>query len=351
MVKHKAATQVTLVPVEEKSALAEFVEKYWKLGALAAIVVTVSILAVQYLGQQERAAKDESWNRLMGAIDETGGPFSGDPDELMRVAGELEGTAAGPWGLFLAAQNLRKEGLYDKAQEALSNIRAQYPQHPLVTEKHTYGDNVTPLSLVEHLGRVYGEERKWRDSHPRFYGNPDLPEGSPRVRIRTARGDIVVGLYAERAPKHVENFLKLAGEGFFDRTKFHQLRRDSFISGGDPTTKDAASTLWSPGGVGADFEVEPEDSGLSCFEGYLTSVVKPPKPGSNGSLFTITVAPVHMLDARSTVYGKVLEGLEIAREISEMPTAERTGRNGQPEPTEIPGEPVEILATEVLTGP
>lgn len=351
MVKHKAATQVTLVPVEEKSALAEFVEKYWKLGALVAVLVTVSILAVQYLSQQERAANDESWNALMGAIDETGGPFSGDPDELMRVADELKGTVAGPWGLFLAAQNLRKEGRYEEASEALKKIRELYSQHPLVTEKHTYGDNVTPMSLVEHLGLVYGEEMEWRDAHPRFYGNPDLPEGSPRVRIRTARGDIVVGLYAEEAPKHVDNFLKLAGEGFFDGTKFHQLRRDAFISGGDPMTKDAASTLWSPGGTGADYEVEAEESGLSCFEGYLASVVKPPKTGSNGSLFTITVAPVHMLDARSTVYGKVLEGLEVAREISEMPTVERTGHTGQPEPTETPQEPVEILATEVLTGP
>lgn len=348
MAKHKAPTQVTLVPVEEKSALAEFVEKYWKLGALLAVIITASILVVQYMNQKERAAVDESWNTLMAAIEETGAGFTGDPDELARLTAELKDTVAGPWGLFLTAQNLRADGRYEEALSTLSSIRTQYPQHPLVAEKHTYGESVTPLSLVEHLGRMYGAEKSWRDEHPRFFANPDLPAGAPKVRIRTDRGDIVVGLYAESAPLHVENFLKLAGEGFFDGTRFHQVRRGQYIAGGDPATKDTEPGLWPPGGTGADYDVEAEESGLSCFEGFLASVVKSPKVESNGSLFNLTVADAHQLDTRSTVFGKIIEGLEVAQEISELPTLERTGRTGQPEPTDIPQDPVSILSTEVL---
>jgi peptidyl-prolyl cis-trans isomerase B (cyclophilin B) len=351
MAKHKAPTQVTLVPHEEKSALAEFVEKYWKLGAVLAVIVTATILYFQHSKDKESAAVDESWTILMAAVDEDGGRYTGEVEVIERVLAELQGSVAAPWALFLKAQNLRLAGECDEARSTLSQLKQDYPEHPLVIEKFTFGDSVTPLSLVEHMSRIYESEATWRTEHPRFFANPELPEDSPTVRFKTDRGDILVGLYAGRAPLHVENFLKLAGEGFFDGTKFHQVQHSLFAAGGDPATKETEPADWAQGGEGADYGLDPEESGLAYFEGYMGSVMKPSEEKSNGSLFYLTAAPVHHLDDRSTVYGKILEGLDVVREISESPTEPSPAVGGrQMPPSNRPQDPVSIISTEVVQG-
>lgn len=338
MAQHKAPTQVTLVPHEEKSALAEFVERHWTKAALLAAVISAAILWNVYSNKKEAAAIDESWDSLMAAVEEDRlGGFVGDVNALGALAVELQDTVAGPWALFLQAQNLRADGNYDESIAVLTELRQKYPEHSLVTRKFVFGDSVTPLSMTEHLSKVYDSEKRWKEEHPLLYANPEPPADAPRVRIKTDKGDIVVALYSDRAPRHVENFLKLAGESFYDGTKFHTVRDGFVIEGGDPASREDKVDDW--GKVGADYTIEKEDTGLSNFEGFIGAGIKMSETESNGSLFYITLTPIHYMNYRNTVFGKVVEGLDVAKEISGATPVQGTAR---------PEEPTVLVSTEVL---
>jgi cyclophilin family peptidyl-prolyl cis-trans isomerase len=148
---------------------------------------------------------------------------------------------------------------------------------------------------------------------------------------------VLVALYAERAPKLTENFLKLCGEGFYDNTKVHRVRAGMLIEAGDPSTREDGGEDWGLGG--ADYTLEKTETGLSNFTGYLGMAVKQGEEDPNGSLFYLTVAPVHFFDHRYMVFGKVIEGLDVVSDISNAATEGPTGR---------PLNPIAILGTEVL---
>ena len=342
MAEHKAPTEVTLIAHEEQSPLAEFVEKHWMKAAVLAVIGTAVILFVQYKRGQEVEKVDQSWNRLVTAVEESGyGVFSGDAKEMEAVVSELSATGAGPWALFLQANILRGDGDYDGAVAALAKIQQDYPQHPLAVERHLFGDSVTPLPMLEHLRKVYKSEQTWRADNPHLYVNPDPPAGATKVRFQTDQGDIVVALYTDLAPKHSENFLKLVGEGFYTGTKFHRGLYDRLIEGGDPNTKDEETDPQSWGQGGADYTQEREDTGLNPFAGYLAALSKGGETETNGSLFCLTAGNVHYLKNTSVVFGKIVEGLDVVQSISQLP----------PDASQVrPLTPAVIEAVEVVPG-
>lgn len=139
--------------------------------------------------------------------------------------------------------------------------------------------------------------------------------------ITTPMGDIVLELYGDQTPITVENFTKLAGEGFYDDTRFHRVIDGFMIQGGDPLSKDIdAKDMWGTGGPGYQFEDEfvPE---LSNVAGTISMANA--GPGTNGSQFFINVADNTFLDGKHTVFGKVVDGYNLVEEISQMETDER----------------------------
>ncbi len=157
------------------------------------------------------------------------------------------------------------------------------------------------------------------------------------VIMKTSKGDIELELYPKAAPKTVENFTKLASEGFYNGTKFHRVIAEFMIQGGDPLSK-TDSPLAGTGGPGYKFadEINPRSLGvpenvIKSYEaqGYvydysLTSLpvdvgsiaMANAGPNTNGSqFFIVTYQAQPHLYGKHTVFGKVTKGMDIVRAI------------------------------------
>ncbi len=129
---------------------------------------------------------------------------------------------------------------------------------------------------------------------------------SYRARIETERGTIVIDLYAQHAPRTVNNFVFLAREGFYDGVAFHRVIADFMIQGGDPTGS-------GRGGPGYRFADETQGNPLRHGTGSLSMANA--GPDTNGSQFFITHAPQPHLDGKHTVFGRVVAGQEVVDAI------------------------------------
>lgn len=159
-----------------------------------------------------------------------------------------------------------------------------------------------------------------------------------KATISTAEGVIKLELYPKVAPKTVANFVKLATVKFYDGTKFHRVIPEFMIQGGDPLSKDSDPSNDGTGGPGYQFEdeINPKSLGLSDLEiqrleaaGYryddtLQSLpvdvgalaMANAGPNTNGSqFFIVTYSPQPHLNGRHTVFGKVVEGMDVVRSI------------------------------------
>src|SRR3989344_1688945 len=141
------------------------------------------------------------------------------------------------------------------------------------------------------------------------------------VIFKTSMGDVTIDLFEEDTPKTVENFLTLARDGFYDGTRFHRVIEGFMVQGGDPLSKDLTKeALWGTGGPGYKFadEIVPE---LSNIVGTLSMANA--GPNTNGSQFFINVGDNTFLDGKHTVFGKVLEGMDVVLAISQVSTKEK----------------------------
>lgn len=139
--------------------------------------------------------------------------------------------------------------------------------------------------------------------------------------LRTSLGEIEVVLFRDKAPKTVENFVKLSESGFYDNTKFHRVIKDFMIQGGDPFSKDDAQMgRWGTGGTGYQFADEFNDQKI--VRGVLAMANS--GPNTNGSqFFIVTAAATPWLDGKHTVFGKVVKGMDVVDTIENTPTGER----------------------------
>ncbi len=136
--------------------------------------------------------------------------------------------------------------------------------------------------------------------------------------LETSRGTIVIELLPQAAPNHVGYFMKLAKEGAYAGTTFHRAVKLGIIQGGDPLTKDPAKrALYGTGGLGV---LKAEISQEAMTGGTVAAVTQPNKPDSAGAQFFVAVTDQAALTGQFTVFGRVVEGLEIAQQISEAPT-------------------------------
>ncbi len=128
--------------------------------------------------------------------------------------------------------------------------------------------------------------------------------------IQTNHGAIEVELFSDDAPKTVENFVKLAREGFYDGVVFHRVIPEFMIQGGDPTGTGS-------GGPGYTFEDEQNEHGV--VRGVLAMANS--GPNTNGSqFFIVTAEACPWLDGKHTVFGRVTSGMDVADAISALPT-------------------------------
>lgn len=339
MTKHKSPAQVTVAPLFEKSAFERWVERYKfpALGILTAVVIWV--LWNHYSGKAGQRQLDLSWEALAA---QTTPHFatrlpSAPPDVLAGLAVQLNGQESGPWARLLEIQGRIDERDYDGALAAITALRSDDADHQIVVGKHLVEGREE--SIADHLQRVAEQRKVWEAAHPGLFTNPAAPEGSPRVRIKTASGTVEVALYRDLAPMHVENFLKLCKEGYYDGTKFHRVVRGFMIQGGDPNSRDKEPAEWGQGGP--DYTVAPEPNDLAHFAGVLSAAKKPEDKEESGSQFFLTTDEAHYLDGEHTVFGHVVAGQDVVKAIGQAPVAQDGSRDR-------PLNPVAIESTEVV---
>jgi len=135
--------------------------------------------------------------------------------------------------------------------------------------------------------------------------------------LRTSCGRIEIDLFEDRTPITVNNFVFLAREGFYDGTIFHRVIAGFMNQGGDPEGT-------GMGGPGYEFEDEVMEE-LGFDRGGLLAMANA-GPGTNGSQFFITAAPAPHLDGLHTIFGEVVEGMDVAERINQL----ETGPNDNP---------------------
>jgi peptidyl-prolyl cis-trans isomerase B (cyclophilin B) len=149
--------------------------------------------------------------------------------------------------------------------------------------------------------------------------------------IQTNHGPIHVELYPDDAPKTVDNFVKLANDGFYDSVVFHRVIPDFMIQGGDPT---------GTGSGGPGYTFEDEFNHHKVERGALAMANA--GPNTNGSqFFVVTTEAAPWLDGKHTVFGRVTDGMDVVDKIAEQP---RDGRDK-------PHEDVVIESVSVSDGP
>ena len=129
----------------------------------------------------------------------------------------------------------------------------------------------------------------------------------PRAVISTSKGDMTVELWDDVAPGHVENFLKLAGSGFYDGLKFHRILPGFVIQGGCPNGTGTGGPGWK---VKAEFNDKPHDRGV-------LSMARSSDPDSAGSQFFVclTREKCRHLDGQYTAFGRVIRGLDVVDKL------------------------------------
>ncbi|HZS06938.1 MAG TPA: peptidylprolyl isomerase [Blastocatellia bacterium] len=151
---------------------------------------------------------------------------------------------------------------------------------------------------------------------------PPLAAGEEIAVLETDYGKIKLRLYSDVAPKHVENFKKLINEKFYDGTGFHRASPGFLIQGGDPNTRGNDKSRWGMGAPGqptvpAEFNTRPYVRGT-------VGAARTSDPNSATSQFFICLKDYPAWNGQYTVFGEVIEGINVAEIISNAPTDEGT---------------------------
>ena len=150
------------------------------------------------------------------------------------------------------------------------------------------------------------------------------PEVDDEVAVlETSYGRIVIEFLPRLAPKHVDNFKGLAREGFYDGTRFHRIikekTRPSAIQGGDPNTINGDPSIWGQGQRGQR-TVPAEISTLKHERGIVSAARKTDDLNSATSQFFICVGAQPGFDGQYSIFGRVIEGMNVVDSIARAPT-------------------------------
>ena len=199
---------------------------------------------------------------------------------------------------------------------------------------------VALVFAIYQVNIAMNDKNKKNNSARENAANEEIKQENKIVMIETDKGNIKLELFANDAPKTVENFVKLASEGFYDGLKFHRVISDFMIQGGDPLSKDDNPSDDGTGGPGYSFEDEMNPWSLGLDEntirlyesqGYqydknLNShkmevgalAMANSGPNTNGSqFFIVTEKSQPHLDGKHTVFGKVVEGMNVVASIEQ----------------------------------
>jgi cyclophilin family peptidyl-prolyl cis-trans isomerase len=146
--------------------------------------------------------------------------------------------------------------------------------------------------------------------------------------VTTDLGSFRFEFAPDKAPKHVDQFIRFARQGYYDGSAFHRVVSNGIIQGGDPLLKNPKTpkNLWGTGGLNL---LGSEFSDLKHERGVVSTARIPNKPDSDGSQFFICIVPQPSLDGQFSTFGRVTEGMDVVERISQVPAGEN-GFTDQP---------------------
>ena len=154
----------------------------------------------------------------------------------------------------------------------------------------------------------------------KLVGGP-MKDGEDVVVMETSAGKIVLRLFPGKAPKTVENFEKLVKKGFYDGIKFHRTIPGFMIQGGDPNTKDPKAPRERHGTGGPGYTIRDEINERPYLRGTVGMALDWRDTG--GSQFFISLSPQPHLDAKYTVFGRVIDGMDVVDKIQQWDVIRR----------------------------
>ncbi|SPE42130.1 Peptidyl-prolyl cis-trans isomerase, cyclophilin type [Candidatus Sulfopaludibacter sp. SbA3] len=165
---------------------------------------------------------------------------------------------------------------------------------------------------------------------------PSAPPADLEAVVATDLGTFRFEFAPDKAPKHVQQFLTLARQGYYDGSAFFRVVANGIIQGGDPLLKNpkTARNLWGSGGLNL---LPGEMSDLKHERGVVSTVRIPNKPDSDGAQFFVCLFPQPPLDGQFSAFGRVTEGIDVVEHISQVPV----GADGMTE------KPVRILKVSI----
>jgi peptidyl-prolyl cis-trans isomerase B (cyclophilin B) len=151
------------------------------------------------------------------------------------------------------------------------------------------------------------------------------PKGKPFAILETEKGEITFELLEDIAPKTVEHFITLAELGFYTRTTFHRVIKDLMIQGGDPNSRD--NDPYNDGQGTSGKYIKAEISSKKFDRGIVAMAHQAGNRDSGSCQFFITLRRVPEWDGDYTIFGKVIEGIEVAETISRSPLSKSSHPN------------------------
>jgi peptidyl-prolyl cis-trans isomerase B (cyclophilin B) len=145
--------------------------------------------------------------------------------------------------------------------------------------------------------------------------------------IKTGYGDLRIAFWPDVAPRTVENFKKLAKEGFYNGTAFHRIIKGFMIQGGCPNTKEGANG--APGTGGPGYQIKAEFNAKPHVRGVI-SMARSQNPDSAGSQFFICHGDARFLDRQYTAFGELVAGDDVLERLAGVPTKNTGGEKSTP---------------------
>jgi peptidyl-prolyl cis-trans isomerase B (cyclophilin B) len=198
---------------------------------------------------------------------------------------------------------------------------------------------VFAISLA--LGSAFAQDQKKEEPKKDAAADTKKSDAKEVAVISTSAGDMVAEFWTDVAPKTVENFKKLARQGFYDGTAFHRIVKGFMIQGGDPLTKDPSKeSMYGTGDPG--YKINAEFSDKKHTKGVL-SMARSRDPNSAGSQFFIVLDAAPHLDGQYTAFGKLIKGEDVLEKIGNTPVT--SGPGGE---RSKPKERIEVKSIKIV---
>src|SRR5450432_2922106 len=150
------------------------------------------------------------------------------------------------------------------------------------------------------------------------WGQTGRPATEVEAVVTTDLGTFRFEFSPGKAPKHVEQFIARARQGYYDGGAFHRVVANGIIQGGDPLLKNPKTpkALWGTGGLNL---LGNEFSDIKHERSVVSAVSIPGKANSEGAQFFVCVSPQPALDGKFSTFGRITEGIDVVEKISQVP--------------------------------